>query len=665
MAASVTASIASLILTLDNPNRDDLSTVKVWASTTNGFTPNDLTNLVYTGNALTIVLDNLTPLTLYYIKYAYISEIDPTDFTISAQLSGTPNKIDGSIIVDGSISANQISATALRGKMFVGSVLMDLGTLATSTIAATGNPTTTFTLNVLDTVDFPSSGAALIISKINSLWSSVVRYTGKTSTSFTGVSGIEFASVSVGDAILPIAAHGFATDTNGYPGGTTWETNANGYGFRAGSGAALAIHPDYAADRFTYTAQGIYSSGLAYEWFTGVSGLATWSGYSKTIVDDNNLPTTQILTTGSYSTLLLLPLINQNDVRIPPNGGELFLVSLTVVGIQWVKYKSYSGSTVVLNDSYTLDAGTYYEIPVFSVTAVGAGIPFVTATNSSENSGHTKIQKIDDYQNQLGTTNFYGRVSISTIDSSENLPASTLSINAPSYNGQSVMPLYMGYLDGSTLDLTPTQFGGGFGMVNYAGTASSQEYLPIVWQSGFTDPNYYYLQGMVAQHFFTPPSSPTYDCISFDDSTNTYSFNADAGSSNANIDAFHLALGTAPVSSSISINIDDSMSVNGTRYGILNSLNVTNATLTADRTIRAAFNQVIGTYQNSAAFNASLYGAWNEAQIDETSGNSVDNEGTLYGSYNYALHNTDSATFTRVEDAYAVYAYGKWLISKL
>jgi hypothetical protein len=658
MAATVTASIASLILTVDDPLRDDLTVVKVWASTTNGFTPS-AGNLVYTGNALTILLANLTPLTTYYIRYAYISEIDPDEYDYAAQLSGTPNKIDGSIIVDGSVSANQISATALRGKMFVGSVLMDLGTLATSTIAATGNPTTTFTLNVLDTVDFPSSGAALIISKINSLWSSVVRYTGKTSTSFTGVSGIEFASVSVGDAILPIAAHGFATDTDGYPGGTTWETSANGYGFRAGSGSALAIHPDYAADLFTYTAQGIYSSGSAYEWFTGVSGLATWSGYSKTIVDNNNLPTTQILTTGSYSTLLLLPLINQNDVRIPPNGGELFLVSLTVVGIQWVKYKSYSGSTVVLNDSYTLDAGTYYVIPVFSVTAVGAGIPFVTATNSSENSGHTKIQKIDDYQNELGTTNFYGRVSISTINSSENLPASTLSINAPSYNGQSVMPLYMGYLDGATLDLAPVQFGGGFGMVNYAGTASSQEYLPIVWQSGSTTPNYYYLQGMVAKHFFTPPGNATYDCISFDDSTNTYSFNADAGSDNAYAKAVSFVVGDAVPNSSVGFNCDKSISVNSTRYAALNILRITDATLTADRSSYGAYNQTIGTYQNSAAFTLSIYGARNTAQCDTDSGNSVNGEGILYGSYNYGIHDTNNATYFRMETGYGAYCFAQ------
>lgn len=656
MPASLTASIASLILTVDDPGRDDLSTVKVWASTTNDFTPSDLT-LVYTGNSFTILLANLTPLTTYYVKYAYISEIDPTDFDYSAQLSGVPNKIDGSIIVDGSITANQISATALRGKMFVGNVLMDLGTIATSSISATGNPTTTFTLNVLDTVDFPSSGAALIISKTNSFWSSVVRYTGKTSTSFTGVSGIEFASVSIGDAILPIAAHGFATDTNGYPGGTTWETNANGYGFRRASGSALAISPDYVADLFTYTAQGIYTGGLGYEWFTGVSGLSTWSGYSKTIVDNNDLPTLTVATTGTFSTLT----INKtNDVRIASTGGELYLVSTTIVGIQTVIYKSYSGTTITLNDSYTIDAATYYVIPAFSITAVGAGLPFVTATNSSENTGHTKIQKIADYQNELGTTNFYGRVYINTIDSSENLPSSTLSINAPRYNGQSVMPLYMGYLEGATLDLTPVQFGGGFGMVDYYGTPSSQQYMPIVWQSQFNTPNYYYLQGMVAQHFFSDPSSPTADSITFDDSTNTYLFNADGSFANANITALRVALGTAVVSSSVSLGITDSMSVNGTRRGIYNQLNITNATLSADRSLYAAQNiATLTSVQNSAAFSHNVYGAYNIAQTDIDSGNSLDNEGRLYGAYNYGLHNTDNATFFRMEDVFGSYNYAQ------
>ena len=653
MAASLTGSIASLILKVDDPDRDDLTTVKVWASTTNGFTPSDL-NLVYTGNSFTIIIANLIPLTTYYVKFAYISEIDPTDFDYSAQLSGTPNKIDGSIIVDGSIAADQISATALRGKMFVGNVLMDLGTIATSSITATGNVTTTFTLNVLDTVDFPSAGAMLVISKTSSFFSSVIRYTGKTSTSFTGVSGIESASISAGDAVLPIAALGFSSDTNGYPGGTTWETNANGFGFRRASGSALAIHNDYVADLFTYTAQGTFISGLSYGWFTGVSGLATWSGYSKTIVDNNDLPTATISTTGTFSTLT----INKtNDVRIPSTGGEILLVSTTVVGIQSIPYKSYSGTTITFDGSWGIDAATYYVIPGFSVTVAGAGLPFVTATNLGEVTGHTKIQKIGDYENQLGSTSFAGRVYINTSENNENSVGAVLNLNPPLYNGKTVLPLFLGYIDGSTLNLEPDQSYGGLGMVDNT-TPSSQQHIPIVYQSDFNTPKYYFLQGMVAQHFFSDPNSASYDSITFFDSTNTYTFNADGGAANAYAQAASFIVGDATANASVGFNSDRTNTVNGTRYGIANTLRLSNATLTADRNLYAAYNvATLTSFQNSAAFNAATYGSYNLAQADIDSGNSVDNEGTLYGAYNYGLHNTDNATFTRIEDVFGSYNY--------
>jgi hypothetical protein len=112
MSATLSAGVNSLILKLDTPYdtirtydvRDDLVKVKVWCSATAGFTPVDTgsvgANQVFDGLSLSIVINELpngtptpTPLvpgTVYYVRYAFISDIDETVQTISAELSATP-----------------------------------------------------------------------------------------------------------------------------------------------------------------------------------------------------------------------------------------------------------------------------------------------------------------------------------------------------------------------------------------------------------------------------------------------------------------------------------------------------------------------------------------------------------------------------------------------
>ena len=103
MAATLSAGVNSVILKLDTPYdtirttdiRDDLVKVKVWCSATSGFTPSD-SNKVFDALSLSIVISKLadgTPLvagTPYYIKYAFISDIDETVYTVSSQLTATP-----------------------------------------------------------------------------------------------------------------------------------------------------------------------------------------------------------------------------------------------------------------------------------------------------------------------------------------------------------------------------------------------------------------------------------------------------------------------------------------------------------------------------------------------------------------------------------------------
>jgi len=69
--------------------RDDLVNLKVWASTTSGFTP-DASTLKYDATFQSkLTLTDLLANTTYYVKYAYISKIDPDSYTISAQSSAT------------------------------------------------------------------------------------------------------------------------------------------------------------------------------------------------------------------------------------------------------------------------------------------------------------------------------------------------------------------------------------------------------------------------------------------------------------------------------------------------------------------------------------------------------------------------------------------------
>lgn len=66
--------------------RDDLLGVKVWYSTQQGFDYTALTPIDF-GVGSSITIDNLLTNTTYYVRYAFISKIDPTTFTVSNELT--------------------------------------------------------------------------------------------------------------------------------------------------------------------------------------------------------------------------------------------------------------------------------------------------------------------------------------------------------------------------------------------------------------------------------------------------------------------------------------------------------------------------------------------------------------------------------------------------
>lgn len=98
MAAQLYSGIKSLHLQLDTPYdlirtddiRDDLSAVKVWISETSGFIPGASgSTLVFDGLSLSITISDLEVNKQYFVKYAFISKIDPNTYTVSAQLTQT------------------------------------------------------------------------------------------------------------------------------------------------------------------------------------------------------------------------------------------------------------------------------------------------------------------------------------------------------------------------------------------------------------------------------------------------------------------------------------------------------------------------------------------------------------------------------------------------
>jgi hypothetical protein len=98
MAATLYPGIKSLHLLLDTPYdtirtddiRDDIVGVRVWISTSSGFDPQSGGGtLVFDGLSLSVTISNLEVNTVYYVKYAFISAIEPEVFTVSDELTAT------------------------------------------------------------------------------------------------------------------------------------------------------------------------------------------------------------------------------------------------------------------------------------------------------------------------------------------------------------------------------------------------------------------------------------------------------------------------------------------------------------------------------------------------------------------------------------------------
>jgi hypothetical protein len=188
MAATLSAGVNSLILKLDTPYdtirtsdiRDDLVKVIVWCSTTINFVPSNA-NKVFDGLSLSIVIPNLTAGTPYYVRYAFISDIEQEVFTISSQLTATPTAASAQSI--------DISGYSAFVKNSAGTAFTPTSVALTAVLNGIASPAYTWTITngtLLDGVSTTATGTASISVKPATL--STTSVTVKLSVTGTGIS---------------------------------------------------------------------------------------------------------------------------------------------------------------------------------------------------------------------------------------------------------------------------------------------------------------------------------------------------------------------------------------------------------------------------------------------------------------------------------------------
>lgn len=346
----------------------------IWIAPTGTLTP-DITNYTHTAKNLPYIVLNLTPLTAYQVWICHIDLLDPAfSFTrLQGPFSVTPNLIEGTIMAD-----------EFRGKRFVGSYLIDLGSGAAETKAAAGSESTTTTLNVNNAADFSANGGCAVIFPQDRPYFFGIRYTGVTGNQLTGVSG-NMRQIRTGDAVLAVP---YAMQpVYAYAGSGVIYTGVDGdsdglndtFHFRSAGGSAMCLkfNDGGNTDAFTYTAG--HDSG--YPAIAGISGLANFSdtGNAKVIVDVTNLPTTASLSITPYSSLTL----TGNVEKLPLTGGTIIFAK-DGQPEQFIDYTSRSGQVVTLTNNFTPTAtGAWTVIPVYSVSCIGTNSAvFVADTNA-------------------------------------------------------------------------------------------------------------------------------------------------------------------------------------------------------------------------------------------------------------------------------------------
>jgi len=168
MSATLTAGPSSVILKVNTPldtdgitPRDDLIGIKVWYSTTTGFSTTGVTPY-YDGTGLTITIPALTPGTAYYVKYALISEIEPDNYTVSNELTATPVAVSAQTVDISGYSAFSKSAVGNTFTPATATLTAVLNGITTPVYSWTITGGTLSSTNTASTVVTPSSSASSV-----------------------------------------------------------------------------------------------------------------------------------------------------------------------------------------------------------------------------------------------------------------------------------------------------------------------------------------------------------------------------------------------------------------------------------------------------------------------------------------------------------------------
>lgn len=355
MSATIAAGPASLYLNIATPlesdgttPRDDITSVKVWYSTSSAtFVPPGAGTLAYDGTGLSITLSALNPGSTYYVRYALISEIDPDNYILSAVYTATPQ------------SAPQV---------------IDISGYASFTQAASGTFTPTATTLTASQVNIASPAYSWVITgatPTSATGASVTVTPTSNSTGITAtvtVSGTNTAAALVKAVYMPVVYNGAAgqAGANGtmtaFPSIYIWTTNSTA--------------PTRPTTTSTYTwSTGAYSPPAG--WSTAPPADTTPGKYLWQLT----FPAVATSTTPSGSTANALPTTTTLDWTVTTNP------------IRAISYNGANGSGTFVVDrgaSATSSAPTVAEV----TTAVGrAAVAGDIATVRYNNGSNATIWK--------------------------------------------------------------------------------------------------------------------------------------------------------------------------------------------------------------------------------------------------------------------------------
>lgn len=116
---TINALVASIKLSADRPTAADFQGMRVWASTTNGFTP-DASNLVYEGPETTVSLDLNPGSATYYLRAAGFDQWGRDALALSAQHTAATTLIDNAHINTAAVDTLQIAGNAVTAQVSLG-----------------------------------------------------------------------------------------------------------------------------------------------------------------------------------------------------------------------------------------------------------------------------------------------------------------------------------------------------------------------------------------------------------------------------------------------------------------------------------------------------------------------------------------------------------------